>query len=854
MTPLIRQYDQIKKEHPSQLLLFQLGDFYEFFFEDAKVASKTLLLTLTQRQGIPMCGVPVRAMEKYVDQLVKAGHSVAICDQVSQPNKDVKLVERKVTEVLTPGAITNGIFLNPSEYNYLGLLLQKRGRFLFSWADISTTTIHAQIFPQNYSLHDIQAELSKIEPRELILDESLYEWFSSQNTSYTLHNADSWLFESPMAFEEICEQFSVSSLKGYGLEKEDPRILVIAGFFRYIRRLALGSCSHIQQLELHDNEQSRLRIDKKTLEELQVIDAHTDISLYKLLNKCHTPMGMRFLKESLSQPLADQEEIEIRQAHVTNFFSNSEIRKQCSEYLKQVKDIQRITARCSVGKGSQHLLIMLLHSLKYALDICTLLVMHPWNFQEILDTEAIHRLFQMLYRALEPSNESSRNIRPHFNKELDSLYTLKQEHQQLLDIYIQDISKNNELGGAVKLGYNRVLGHFIEIRQSKTSAIPQEFILRQQLKEVFRYTTRHLQELETKKILTEEKIEQLEAIVLAELLQEVIARTADITSLSHEIAYVDFIQALATVAEQQNFVCPTLHTGASLEIVNGRHPLLETHLHHTAFVPNDLLLTEDSNLHIITGPNMAGKSTFLRQNALIILLAHIGSYVPATRADIPLRDALFCRMGAADNITRGESTFLLEMLETAYILRHISPKSFVVFDEIGRGTSSLDGFAIAWAIVQYILETSNTFCLFATHFHDFAALQHNNVRFFSLQAFRNGGELEFLRKISQGIIPHSFGIEVARMAGLPKKVLTYAQKKLDILLANQNTPTSADKFEKTISQKEIITELQQKQNENNQLDVKKQKLFDDLASIEPNAMSPLDALEYVIHLKNSYLE
>ncbi len=857
MTPLIKQYTEIKNKHRDCLLLFQLGDFYEFFYDDAKKASGILSLTLTKRQEIPMCGVPIRAAHRYIEQLIRAGESVAICDQMPI-TKDSKLVERKITEILTPGAITNGSFLDPSKYNFLASLTNTGSGYIALWADISTTKLYLQEFSSKTSLSDIGVELEKINPSELILDPDTYDAYAEIPHKYVLHKAEEWLFEKINAYDEVCEHFHVVNLKGFGITATDLRISVLAAFFRFLKRLELGTCIHIQDLVVLDAKK-KLSIDKKTLDQLQVFSdgSHTNaLSLFKLLNRCCTAMGMRYLRESLIQPLGKRKAIEHRQNGIAHFLAETPLRDHCHALLKRIKDIPRILARVSVGKGTYASLHDLALSLSSAVQIDAL-VDEKWHENTTLISIAeINEVLRLLHASLNTDADDFRQIKEGFDPRLDEQYALRQNSHQMIQDYIDATVQEHGLEQA-KLGYNRVIGYYIELRSAKNNAVPKEFILRQQLKGVIRYKTDALQELEDSILLADEQIASLEQELLTMLVAKVLEARRPISVLSDRIAYIDMIISLTQSATEYSYCRPQIGENHSINIENGRHPLVERILNESFFVSNDLAMSNDSYMHIITGPNMAGKSTYLRQNALIILMAHIGSYVPASSAAIHLCDGIFCRMGAADNILQGESTFLLEMLETAYILRHASMDSFVVFDEIGRGTSSLDGFSIAWAVVEHMLTRCKARCLFATHFHDFAEMRHEHLRFFTLRTKREEHTVHFFRKLTEGIIPHSFGIEVARMAGIQETILRIAQDKLEQLLAREEAQRgvdlSADRISNDVLQekeKKALNSTYSEITQDVQSDAKQYyHLKAALDTVDINNMTPIEALHFLVELK-----
>ena len=795
---MMRQYRRIKSQHRDTILFFRLGDFYEMFEQDAVEASRLLDLTLTQRNGIPMCGVPYHAAESYVARLLKAGRKIAICEQTHIPKSG--LATREVTEVITPGTVVDENLLDRTANNYLVAIGSLKGRVSLAYIDLSTSDFYATSFPESESLERFRRELLRLGPRELLVQESLLEdnegldALLRERDGLVINRFPDWSFDLDSNRLRLESQFRVSGLKGFGLEADAPEILAAGMILSYLGDTAKGVLHHIRDLRVY-SDSSFMGLDESTLRNLEIVQNMNDRSrrytLLEVLDQTRTSMGSRKLKRWLLQPLKDAGLIHERLDLVGFFYRNQVLLSRIRAELGGFYDLERLSSRIALEKAHAKDLLAVKSSLATIREICTLLGPYAELSQRLAPVvrrgETARELFQLLDRAIleEPSMQLNEGnlIKPGFDPELDRVRDVKENARTLLRGYLDREREQTGIAN-LKLKYNRIIGHFLEVTKSNLSLVPGHFIRRQTLVGAERYTTGTLSDMESDINNASERLIDLER----ERFLEVRGKVQDALGLLLDAAEVfselDVLQAFAFCATVHGYVRPEVAPQRGIVIEEGRHPVVEANLPAGSFVPNALRLdAEATSFVLLTGPNMAGKSTYLRQNALIVLMAQVGCFVPAASARIGIVDHLFCRVGATDNLARGESTFLVEMSETANILRSASASSLLIMDEVGRGTGTKDGLSIAWAVSEYILERVRAFTLFATHYHELTALRHRHLENLSMAVLEQEGRIVFLKQVRSGPADHSYGIHVAQLAGVPLEVVARAGEILGELQA-----------------------------------------------------------------------
>ncbi|NPA80860.1 MAG: DNA mismatch repair protein MutS [Thermotogae bacterium] len=760
-TPLLEQYKRIKAQHPEEILLFHLGDFYETFYEDAEKVSKVLGIVLTARpmgKGIrvPMAGIPVRAAETYINRLLKAGYKVAICDQTDE-KEGRTLLKRVVTEVITPGTVLSEGILPEDTNNYLVAYVSALSEGAAAMVDLST----GDVLYIHGDEREVKDELGRLNVAELILPRG----YSPPLEIKAITERDRDVFTSQRGAELLREV--------YGEVPEVPPIVMSAfgALLSYLKEKRPNAIAHLQRPVRYDTGRY-IPLDERTSETL---DLFGERSLYALLNRCRTPMGKRLLRFSISHPYRRRQDILERQRRVETFFNNRTLAMEIGRLLADVRDLERDTARASSGKLSPRNLLRLARSLMGATAAASKMkAMPPENLA------TLRKLAEYITDSLvdEPPTDLSSGgiIRDGIDATLDDLRRIQREGSELLKALEEKERKRTGIQ-SLKVGYVSAFGYYYEVPRSQRRKVPEDFVPIQSLKNSERYKTAELQDLEMRILSAKDRAISLERELYRGILRRVVAHSHLIKALSGIVAEMDVALALSDVANDYDYVKPEIHTGYALEIEGGRHPMVEAFLDR-AFVPNDTSLDEGRFFALITGPNMGGKSTYLRQVGLIVLMAHMGGFVPANRARIPLTDRIFTRIGASDDLSRGISTFMAEMNEVSHILRHATRRSLLLLDEIGRGTSTHDGLAIAWAVSEYILSKIGAKTLFATHYHELSRLASDDPRAFNLKAAvkEEEGEVIFLYRIVPGSADRSYGLYVARLAGLPDMVIERAEE------------------------------------------------------------------------------
>ncbi|HEX5410815.1 MAG TPA: DNA mismatch repair protein MutS [Terriglobia bacterium] len=797
-TPLMRQYNGIKERYPNALLLFRLGDFYELFFEDAIVASRELQITLTSRNkekgiAVPMCGVPYHAAEGYISKLIRRGYRVAVCDQVEDPRKAKKLVKREVTQVVTPGTATGSQVLEPRDHNYLAAVAESHGTIGLAFADLSTGEFRVTEITGEDRQERLMEEVVRMRPRELLLAPNGPVHFSPESDPpITETRLEEWVFGGEYGERLLKDHFGVVSLAGYGMEGHALAAGAAGAIFHYIRETQRGSLFHFDTLRFYQENDS-LVLDSATLRNLELIEPLTGgprhATLLTVLDRCVTSLGARKLKGWLLRPSTDTAEIEARLDAVDELSRNTIAREEVRRVLNGIQDLERILGRVSLESANARDLLALKASIEHLPLVRTYLESFTARqYRELHgrmdELRDIHDLLECSIHAEPPAllTEGSL-IRPGYHAELDSLREISRNSKQLI-AGIETRERQRTGINSLKVRFNSVFGYYIEVTRANLHLVPSDYQRKQTLVNAERFSTPELKELEAKILDAEERSQTLERELFVEIRRAVGAEARRIRQTAQALAELDVLACFAHLAAENNYCRPEFSDNGEMVIFQGRHPVIEhimTREEAGHFIPNDLYLNPTSDiLIIVTGPNMGGKSTYLRQTALIALMMQMGSFVPAERAKLPIFDRIFTRIGASDNLARGRSTFMVEMTETATILNTATPRSLVLLDEIGRGTATFDGLAIAWAVVEHLLMHTRARTLFATHYHELTELEEllPGVRNYHVSVKESGSNVIFLRKVEPGSADKSYGIEVARLAGLPTNVVDRAREVL----------------------------------------------------------------------------
>ncbi len=790
-TPLMRQYHQIKEKYPDTILLFRLGDFFETFEEDAITTARVCGITLTKRGNgsegeTPLAGFPHHQLENYLPKLVRAGFRVAVCEQLEDPKFARGIVKRDVIEVVTPGVAMSDKLLDAGRNNYLAAVYIEGDRAGIAFCDISTGEFQAA----ESSLDGLAEVLESISPAEIIVRRSNRELVSGLRLSAEprVTRLEDWIFEHDYAHERLREHFGTQSLKGFGLE--DLRLATIAagGVMHYLMETQRARLPHIRKITryIHGD---YIALDPATKRNLEIVfsahDGGRHGSLLAVLDRTGTPMGGRLLKKWILHPLKSREQIEKRLSAVESLYGDPAVAAELEKELRGVCDLERIMARVATGRATPRDLGFLRDTLDRVPRLMELLArldsptLGTIARSLVLPEDLLERLSMALPEEPPAMLADGGVIRDGFSPELDELRDLRASGKSYLEA-LQERERSRSGISSLKVGYNNVFGYYLEITNANRDRVPDDYIRKQTLANAERYITPELKEYEEKILHAEEKLAALERELFVELQAFTAERSEPLLRDAQLVAMLDCFVGFARLARDRNYARPTIEEGTAIEIVGGRHPVVETLLPAgERYVPNDTVVdTEERQVAIITGPNMAGKSSYLRQVGLIVLLAQLGSYVPAERARIGVVDKIFTRVGAQDNLAAGESTFLVEMHEAANILNNATERSLILLDEVGRGTSTFDGISIAWAMTEYIHERIGARTLFATHYHELNALAERFQRIgnYKVEVREHGDQVIFLRKVSPGTADHSYGIQVAQMAGLPEEVTRRAKE------------------------------------------------------------------------------
>ena len=859
LTPMMKQFFDLKAKHPDAVLLFRCGDFYETYCEDAITASKILGITLTRRNngasaGSEMAGFPHHALDTYLPKLVRAGRRVAICDQLEDPKLTKKLVKRGITELVTPGVAMNDNVLNYKENNFLAAVHFGKTAMGVSFLDISTGEFLTGEGTPDY----VEKLLTNLEPREILVDRVKKKDFDELfGQKYFTYELDDWVFTEQSAMGKLTTHFEVKNLKGFGIDHLKSGIVAAGAILQYLEMTQHTHISHITSIARLE-EEKYVRLDKFTIRSLELVQTLQDdgTSLLNVVDQTVTPMGGRMLRRWLVFPLKNQRQITDRLDMVEYFFREPEFRELTDEQLHRIGDLERIISKVAVGRVSPREVVQLKNALEAIQPIKTACL--------YAKNEALKRVGERLNlcesirkriaKEIEPDSPQLVNkggvIRDGVNEELDKLRQVAFHGKDYL-LKIQEREQKETGIQSLKIGYNNVFGYYLEVRNTYKEMVPETWIRKQTLANAERYITQELKEYEETILGAEEKILSIEMRLFNELVMAMQEFTPQIQINANLIAHIDCLLSFAKTAELHHYIRPTIDTSDVIDIRQGRHPVIETQLPlGEKYVPNDIMLDSgQQQIMIITGPNMAGKSALLRQTALIVLMAQVGSFVPAESARIGLVDKIFTRVGASDNISLGESTFMVEMTEASNILNNVTPKSLVLFDELGRGTSTYDGISIAWAIVEYLHEhpKAQARTLFATHYHELNEMEKNfkRIKNFNVSVKEVEGKVIFLRKLMPGGSEHSFGIHVAEIAGMPRSIVKRANTILKQLEADNAGvgSTGAQKIEVTKKQEGMQLSFFQLD------DPVLCQIRDEIRGLDINNLTPVEALNKLNEIK-----
>lgn len=855
-TPLMKQYNQIKAKHPQALLLFRVGDFYETFGEDAITASKVLGIVLTKRGAgspseVELAGFPHHSLETYLPKLVRAGHRVAICDQLEDPKMTKTIVKRGVTELVTPGVAFSDKLLNGHQNNFLAAVYFDKEIHGISFLDVST----GEFFTAQGTLDYVNKLLQGFEPSEVLYPKNKIRFFEENfGTRFYTFRLDDWIFTPDFATEKLTNHFETNSLKGFGIADLSAGIIAAGAILHYLSETQHDKLGHITQIQRIE-EDKFVWLDRFTIRNLELIAPLNQggTTLYDTINGTQTPMGDRLLKRWIVMPLKTPSSIQLRLDAVSDLLTNNELREQIDLELSEIGDIERLISKVAVGRIQPKELRVLARILEHMGPLSDLCQKSPSKLMQQL-AKGIDPCFDFVEQINNTIQEDpavaigkGSVIADGIHTELDELRAIALNGKDYLENMQERESQRTGIP-SLKIAFNNVFGYYLEVRNTHKDKVPEEWIRKQTLVSAERYITPELKEYETKILGAEDRIHSIEATLYTQLVTELGTAVETIQKNAFLIAQLDCLTGFATKALMNNYCKPTVNDSYAIDINEGRHPVIEKLLKAgEAYVPNDVYLDKDKQqIIMITGPNMAGKSALLRQTALIVLMAQIGCFVPAQAATIGIVDKIFTRVGASDNITSGESTFMVEMNETSSILNNLSDRSLLLLDEIGRGTSTYDGISIAWAIAEFIHEhpTAKGKTLFATHYHELNEMeaQFKRIHNFTISVKEVGQKIIFLRKLIPGGSEHSFGIHVAKLAGMPKKVIQRAESMLAQLELN-NRSTDKSTIKEAIAQSDIQMSFFQLN------DPVLEQIHEQLISIDINTLTPVEALMKLNEIK-----
>ncbi|HIV53796.1 MAG TPA: DNA mismatch repair protein MutS [Candidatus Mediterraneibacter norwichensis] len=871
---MMKQYMETKSQYQDCILFYRLGDFYEMFFDDALTASRELEITLTgkncgQEERAPMCGVPYHAVEGYLNKLVSKGYKVAICEQMEDPKQAKGIVKREVVRIVTPGTNLDAQALDETKNNYIMCIVYIADRYGISVADISTGEYLVTELPDSSRLMD---EISRFVPAEIICNEAFY--MSGMDLDglkdrfgVTIYSLESWYFDDSLCREKLLEHFHVSGFGGLGLEDYDCGIISAGALLQYLLETQKNSLSNLTHITPYVTGKYML-LDSATRRNLELCDTLREKqkrgSLLWVLDKTKTAMGARMLRKYVEQPLISKKDIVLRLDAVEELKNQAISREEIREYLSPVYDMERLLTKITYGTANPRDLTAFKTSLEMLPPVRYLLEeMQSDLLKEIHeDMDSLEDLCTLLRSAIrdEPpiAMKEGNIIRDGYNEEVDKLRRAKSDGKDWLAKLENEEREKTGIKN-LRIKYNKVFGYYLEVTNSYKSMVPDYYTRKQTLANAERYITPELKELEDMILGAEDKLYALEYELYCGVRDQIASQVERIQRTAKAVARLDAVASLALVAERNGYVRPNINEKGVIDIKDGRHPVVERMIPNGTFIANDTYLDDKKHrISIITGPNMAGKSTYMRQTALIALMAQIGSFVPASRADIGLSDRIFTRVGASDDLASGQSTFMVEMTEVANILRNATSRSLLILDEIGRGTSTFDGLSIAWAVIEYISDSRllGAKTLFATHYHELTELEGkiSNVNNYCIAVKEKGDDIVFLRKIVKGGADKSYGIQVAKLAGVPDLVIERAKEIVEEL-SNEDITAKVSE----IAAKERTTKKKQKTRRYDEVDIAQMSLFDtvkdddvleELKNIDVGNMTPIDALNTIYRLQN----
>jgi len=855
-TPMMKQYKEIKERYPDAFLFFRCGDFYELFGNDSIEASKILDITLTKRGDVPMCGVPYHAVDVYIGKMIKAGKKIAICEQMEDPKLVKGIVKRDVQEIITPGTLIEEKLLQNKSNNFL-LSLNKKGLYLeFSYLDLSTGDFEVNEIDFTNDLSILKGELVRISPKEILIPENI--WIENKNIRDVFEELENvlvnrfpvWYFEDMESRNFLFNHLKIKNWTEIGIFEQKTDLTTPGILFKYLKDNARGKLDHVRRLNFNSNKNIMI-LDETTIKNLELLknihDGTNLNSLLEVLDETTTSMGGRLLKKWIIEPLLNISLIKKRQDIVFYFFQNDNKLYEIELFLKEVMDLERLCSRIVMDKATPKDLVSIKHSLIKAKEVYEKIKNIPQLIEESTGFKNLDNLVDFIDKAIkeEPATyiDDGNIVKDGYNLELDKLKELSfKSKEYITKIELAEREKFNT--PSLRIKYNKIIGYFFEISKLQSKNLPDNYILRQSLVNVSRYTNKELSEYESKVLTARDEINKIEEDIFNEVKNKVLENIPEIQDNAKIIAELDVYFSFAKCAVKNHYTKPEVNDSKIILIKEGRHPVIEKKLDVDEFIPNDLEMDNDFDfLHIITGPNMAGKSTYLRQNALIVLLAQIGSFVPAIEAKIGIVDRIFTRIGTSDNLSRGQSTFLVEMTETANILRNATDRSLIIMDEIGRGTSTYDGLSIAWSILEYVSNKKylGAKTLFATHYHELTVLsEKDGIANYSIGVSEENGNITFLHKIIDKPAEKSYGIHVAKLASLPEEVLVYAELILNKLEEKQETK---EKINISGGQLELFN------IDSAPLNKKHNEILEEIKFMDINRITPIQALNILSDLQ-----
>lgn len=867
-TPLMAQYKEIKEKNKENILFFRLGDFYEMFFDDAVIVSKELGLTLTSRNrekgiDVPLAGIPYHSSAAYIGKLVAKGYKVAICEQVEDPKMAKGLVKREVVRIITPGTVIDTEYLDEKSNNYLMGVVVKKESIGISFIDITTGEFVATEMKKTEDyIYKILGEINKVSPKEVLIDENSYEDLQislKQFAQLNRINVNSAL-KVRKSEEFLKEYFKVISLDSFNLNNKETAVESAAMILKYVLDLQKGHEIPVDKIAYAGLE-NIMELNLTTQRNLDIVANNKENgvlgTLQWVLDSCKSSMGSRLLKHFLKNPSTSKDVILERQKDIELFYTNVLLREEVRDKLKDIYDIERILGKLILGTENGKDLVALKTSILNGLEIYKLLEGNPIFNINVENLVQCYNLIEEAIRDDAPfSIREGGIIKSGYSNELDELHDIsKNGKNTIIDIETREREKTGIKG--LKIKYNKVFGYFIEVTKANVHLVPEDYIRKQTLSNAERYIVEDLKVYEEKVLNAKDKIENLEYFLFKELSEKIKEFKKELQELAYKISYLDVVSNLAHISTKNGYVKPEITEGKELEIIGGRHAIIEQLVGKENFVKNNIVLAEDKNLIILTGPNMSGKSTYMKQVALIIIMGHMGCYVPAEYAKIGIVDKIFTRIGASDDLVTGQSTFMLEMSEVANIVNSSTEKSFIILDEIGRGTSTFDGISIATAITEYIHDNIKAKTIFATHYHELTQLESKLKKSvnFRIEVKEEDKEITFLREIVRGGADKSYGIEVARLAGLPKEILERAKEMLKVLENRKMIVEKKVKKEQLILFGELSEEIEEekptlpKEEEKIVFESEEKIAIRLLREVQLDKMTPLDAFLKLNELK-----